>query len=148
MAITITAYDNFKANVAGGTAAGGLPIDYLSDTINVALVTSVYVPNVATDAFWTTPSTNELATGNGYTTNGITLASKTVVVTAGNADYDAADVSWTFTATKTFRYAVIMKWTGTAATSPLMLYVDFGVDRTEDSQFDLRWNASGIFRFD
>jgi hypothetical protein len=148
MAITITPYDFFKANAMGGVASGGAPIDFLTDTINVPLVTNVYVPNLATHDFWDDVSANELATGNGYTTNGVTLGTKTVTVTAGNADYDAADVSWTFTATKTFRYAVVMKWTGTASTSPLMLLIDFGVDRTEDSQFDLRWNASGIFRLD
>jgi hypothetical protein len=148
MATSTTVFDNGKANLTGGVASGGTAIDWLSDTIKAALVVAAYTPNVATHDFWDDVSANELATGNGYTTGGATLASKTTVVTGGNADYDAADVVWAFTATKTFRYLVLYKDTGTAATSPLILYVDFGVDRVEDSTFTVVWNASGIFRLD
>lgn len=147
MAITITVYDFGKANLLGGDASGEAPIDFLSDTIKVSLHTSTYSPAAATDDFWNDAS-NELAAGNGYTANGEALASKTVTVAGGNADFDAADVSWTFTASKTFRYAVIYKDTGTASTSPLIAYVDFGTDRVEDSTFTIVWNASGILRLD
>jgi hypothetical protein len=148
MAVTHTFYDNGKANLTGGTAGGGTPIDWLTDTIKVALVTNAYTPNVAADDFWNDVSGSELASGNGYTTGGNALASKTTAVTGGNADYDCADPSWTFTATKTFRYAVFYKDTGTASTSPLMSYVDFGADQNEGSTFTLTINGSGLFRLD
>lgn len=147
MAISITVYDNGKANLTGGTASGGAPIDWLTDTIKCSLHTSTYTPSTANDDFFN-DATNELGSGNGYTTGGETLASKTTTVTGGNADYDCADIVWTFTASKTFRYAVVYKDTGTASTSPLILYVDFGTDRVEDSVFTLVFNASGLFRLD
>lgn len=145
MAISIQEFDAFKANAMGGVAGGGTPIDYLTDTIKCALVLAAYTPNLATHDFWD-DVTNELAAGNGYATGGATLGSKTVAVAGGNADYDAADPTWTFTADKTFRYAVIYKDTGTASTSPLMWLIDFGADRTENSVFTITFNAAGIFR--
>ena len=148
MAITMTPYDYFKANAMGGVAPSGVPIDYLSDTINAALVVNTYIPSIASHIFWNDVVANELVSGSGYTANGLSLANKAITVIGGNANYDADNLSWLFTAEKTFRYLVLMKWTGTAATSPLMCLLDFGVDRTEDSQFDVRWDSNGIFRLD
>src|SRR3954462_7564925 len=104
MAVTIAAFDNVKANLTGGTASGGAPIDWLSDTIKIALVTNTYTPNTGTHDFFD-DITNELASGNGYTTGGETLASKTCSSPSGGVvTYDCADVVWTFTASKQFRY--------------------------------------------
>jgi hypothetical protein len=142
MAVTATKYDNLADNLWGGTASGGAPIDYLTDTIKVSLHTASYTPNAATHDFYN-DVTNELGSGNGYTTGGEALASKTVGSVALGT-IDAADVTWTFTASKTFRYAVVYKDTGTASTSPLICYVDFGADITVAVPFTLQWNASGI----
>lgn len=75
---TTTIYRNLMARLF---AAG---INFPSDTINGALVTSTYVPNADTDQFWSTPVTNE-TTGAGYTANGVTLGSKTSTYTAANS---------------------------------------------------------------
>lgn len=73
------------ANAFGSVSAGNSPnIDFLSDTINVALVSSGYTPNLATDDFWNDVVANEV-TGTGYTANGATLASKTITVTGANS---------------------------------------------------------------
>ena len=125
MAITISPYHYYKANIDGGTASGGAPIDFLSDTIKAALVTTTYVPDLNTHDFWN-DVTNELASGNGYTTGGETVASKTTSAPSGGVvTRDYADITWTFTASKSFRYTVVYKDTGTASTSPLMFLIDW-----------------------
>jgi len=129
------------------TKAFNKEVDWDSDTIKVALVTSAYTPNQDTHDYWDDVVSNE-ATGTGYTAGGATLGSKTVTYTSGTnvTAFDAADVSWT-TSTITARYAVIYDDTpGTNATKPLIGYVDFGSDQSSSAgTFSIVWNASGIF---
>lgn len=124
-------------------------IDYSSDTIKVALVTNAYTPNQDTDDYWNDVNTNEVANGNGYTTGGIALANKVnsynastnIIKLSGDA------VSWS-NATITARYAVIYDDTpATAATKPLLGYVDFGADQSSSSgNFTITWDTAGIFQ--
>ena len=149
MAVTAVAYDYFKANITGGVSSGGTPIDWLSDTIKISLHTTTYSPNTATNDFYDDVN-NELASGTGYTTGGETLASKTTSTpTATVITYDCADVTWTFTgATRDFRYGVIYKSTGSAATSPLMILIDFTGSGNLTAQVGTwTWvvNSSGLF---
>lgn len=55
-------------------------INFASDTIKCAIATSAYTPNLQTHDFFD-DVTNQLANGNGYTTGGATLASKTITRT-------------------------------------------------------------------
>jgi hypothetical protein len=148
VAVTISKYDNFLATLTGGTSSGGTPIDWLSDTIKISLHTTTYTPALTTHDFYD-DITNELATGNGYTTGGDTLASKTTSSpAAGVVTYDCADNVWTFSAAKSFRYGVIRKDTGTASTSPLMFLIDFdGSANLTAAIGTWTWvvNASGLF---
>lgn len=89
-------------------------IDFLSDTIKVALIKNDYAQNLAFDEFYTTIAASVLGTPQ-------TLASKTVT----NGVFDAADV--TFAAVplgSTTEGVVIYKDTGDNATSPLLAYID------------------------
>lgn len=121
-------------------------IDYDSDTIKVTLHTSTYTPNQDTHAY-VSDLTNEVANGNGYTTGGITLTTKVINYTGATnvIMLDGDDALWT-SSTITARYAVISDRTpGTAATQPLLGYVDFGADKASDAgDFRITWNASGI----
>lgn len=122
-------------------------IDLDTDTIKVALVTSSYTPNIDTDEFYS-DITNEVANGNGYTTGGETLT--TLSVTADTTNDRAvvnADSSVWSSATFTARGAVIYKSTGTAGTSPLIAYIDFGADKSPVSgTLTIDWNdTTGIF---
>lgn len=121
---------------------GGIDLD--TDTIKVALVTSSYTPDIdAHDNF--DDITNEVS-GTGYTAGGATLGSVTVTVdnTDNEGVFDAADTSWA-SSTITARGAVIYKSTGTASTSKLICYVDFGSDVTSTSStFQITWNSEGI----
>jgi hypothetical protein len=119
-------------------------IDLDTDTIKVALVTSSYVPDQDAHDFFD-DVTNEV-TGTGYTAGGASLANK--AVTADNTDnegvFDADDVTWS-TSTITARGAVIYKSTGTASTSPLIAYIDFGADKSSSAgDFKIQWNSEGI----
>lgn len=131
-------FNNFKKLIMNG----GIDLD--TDTIKVALVTSSYTPDQDAHDFFD-DVTNEVS-GTGYTAGGATLGS--VTVTADNTDnegvFDAADTSWT-TATITARAAIIYKSTGTASTSALIAYVDFGSDKVSTAgTFTISWNSEGI----
>lgn len=73
------------ANAFGSTSAGNAPnIDFLSDNIYCALVTSSYTPDLAAHDFWNDVVANEVS-GTGYTANGALLGSKTFTLTAANS---------------------------------------------------------------
>lgn len=131
-------YNAFKKNIMNGS------IDFDTDTMKVALVTSSYTPDQDTHDMFD-DITNEVS-GTGYTAGGATLANKTV--TQDNTDnegvFDADDVTWS-SSTITARGAVLYKSTGTASTSPLICYFDFTSDKISTSgNFVISWNAEGI----
>jgi len=134
MAATITEYDHLWKLLLTGA------VDLDTDTLKVALVTSSYTPSTAHDE-WADVSANEVATGNGYTTGGATLASP--VATNSNIDY--ADVTWT-SLTKTFRYAVCYKsGSGGGLTNPLLFYILLDSTPADivstGSNYTIQWNS-------
>jgi hypothetical protein len=121
-------------------------VDFDSDTIKVALLSSSYTPNQDTQDYWDDVSSFEVS-GTGYSTGGATLANKSVSYNSSTnvTKFDADDVSWT-SSTITARYAVIYDATGTASTSALIGYVDFGSDQSSSSgTFSIVWDSAGIF---
>jgi hypothetical protein len=143
MAVTGYWYVHGISQAFGGETAGEAPlVDFLSDTIKVALTTSPYTPNQDDHDFFN-DVTNEV-TGTGYTAGGATLGSKTLANTNNVCKFDAADTSWS-TSTLTARRAVIYKDTGTASSSPLLAWVDFGADVSSSAgTFQITWDAAGI----
>lgn len=142
MAATATVYNSYKLKLGDGSninlANGG-------DTIKVALLTASYTPDIDTHDFYDDVSANEIS-GTGYTAGGFTLVSKTATsnTTADRSQFDAGDPSWTITASVSPRYAVFYKSTGTAATSPLMFYIDLGETYTiVNGTFTLTLSANG-----
>lgn len=124
---------------------------WTTDTIKVALTTSAYTPDQDAHEFFSSV-TNELSTANGYTAGGATLGTKSVTydATTNETRLIAANTVWTATSgnTITARRAVIYKSTGTATTSPLLGWVDFGADvsATGDT-FTTAWDAThGVLR--
>jgi len=116
-------------------------IDFDTNAIKVALLTSSYSPAQDTDETWAGISANEIA-GTGYTAGGATLANKTLTYTAGTnvLKVDADNVSWT-TATFVARVMVIYD----SATGYLIAYSDFAADKSvEAGTFTIEFNASGI----
>lgn len=85
-----------------------------ADTIKIALVSSAYTPNLATDQFWSTVSANLIGTAQ-------TLAG--ISITDGVFNSSAA----TFAAVasgSTVKYFAVYKDTGVAGTSPLLVLID------------------------
>lgn len=121
-------------------------IDWDSDTIKVALLSSSYTPNQDTHDYWDDVSANEV-TGTGYTAGGATLANKAASYDAGTnvVKLDADDVTWS-SSTITARYAVIYDDTpATSATKPLIGYVDFVTDQSSNNgNFTITWDSDGI----
>ena len=100
-----------------------------SDNIYIALYTSSASLAAATDGYVTS---GEVANGNGYTTGGNALASKTVEENSTSGVFDAADPEWT-SATFTARGALIYNKTlGDASSNArgAIAVLDFGGDFT------------------
>jgi hypothetical protein len=123
-------------------------VDWDTDTIKVALVSSSYTPNQDTHDYWDDVVANEV-TGTGYTAGGATLGSKTATYDGATnvVILDAADTVWA-SSTITARYAVIYDDAGaTNAQKVLVGYVDFGSDQSStNGNFTVTWDATGIVR--
>jgi hypothetical protein len=133
MAVTAYIYNSAKQNFFDGNATD---LDATS-ALKVALFTSTYTPAL-TDTLYSGLS-GEVANGNGYTTGGATVTGGAFSGTTTKV-FDATDTSWTFTASKIARYAVLYD----ASTSKVIMYLDFGSDQTSSNLFTIQWNASGI----
>lgn len=139
MATTITAYNQLSELVAN--------YDLDAQTVNLALVTSSYTPDAAHDE-WADASANEVATGDGYTTGGATLASLAYTRSGATTTLDANDVTWS-ALTKTFRYAVAyVSGTLGALTNPVLFFILFDATPADLTitgiDFTVSWNTSGI----
>ena len=122
-------------------------VDFDSDTIKVALVSSSYTPDQDAHDYFNDVSTYEVS-GTGYTAGGNTLASKTATYDSANnvIVLDAADTTWA-SSTITARYAIVYDSTGTSSTSALIGYVDFGSDQSStNGNFTITWDSTGIVR--
>ena len=100
-----------------------------SNDIYIALYLNSATLNAATDGYITS---GEVANGNGYTTGGVALASKTVEENSTSGVFDAADPEWT-SATFTARGALIYNKTlGDASSNArgAIAVLDFGGDFT------------------
>jgi hypothetical protein len=136
-------YNGYKLAVAANS------INLVSDTIKVLLVTASYTPDQDTHVNLS-DVTNEVASGGGYTTGGITLTGKAVSVDLVNnrAKFIADAATWS-AATLTARGAILYKDTGVAGTSTLITYKDFGSDKTASGgNFTIDWDTTGIIRFE
>ena len=146
MAFTLNWYGAGATGLVSATAARR--VDWVTDTIKVALTTSSYTPDQDAHDFFN-DVTNELPATGGYTAGGATLGTK--VLTYDNASntvrLDAANAEWT-SATFTARRCVVYKDTGVASTSPLLGYGDFGADTSvTNGTFTIEWDATdGVLR--
>jgi hypothetical protein len=145
MPATLTFYQSFREYIADGT------IDLDTDTFVVRLHTSSYTPDFATHTV-AANLTNELATANGYTSGGATLASVTWNRSGGTVTWDAADTTWTASGGSIVaRRATIAKnGTANAIVNPLVCAIllddaPADVTATAGNELRLQWNASGIF---
>ena len=122
MAAAGTPYNLWRKSVLDGSAHN------VSDTFKMLLLSSAYSPNYDTHQYLSDVVANELATANGYTAGGVTLASPTWTLvgsgSSGKYVFKTASAAWTASGGSiTARWAVIAKWTGANNTSPLVCLV-------------------------
>jgi hypothetical protein len=103
-------------------------VDFLVDTIKIALYDNTATLNASTTAY---TATGEVVT-TGYTATGNTLTPSVTLGTDGIAYVDFADTSWT--AAITARGALIYKDGGTA-----ICVLDFGSDKTSVTTFTVQF---------
>lgn len=132
-----------------GVLNGTFSTDWDTDVIRVALFASSassYVRNSSGYTYWSQISSGEI-TGLGYTASGQTASGLAISFNGFNptrVKLTASYTSWA-NSTITARYAVLFKWTGNAATSPLICWIDLGSDKSSNNgTFELQWNSSGI----
>ena len=127
---------------------GGIDPD--TDTIKASFLLATYTPDVdAHDAF-DDISAHEVPATGGYSAGGVALASKTVTQdnTNNRAVFDAVDILIASSTISSVRYVALYKDTGTPATSYLICYIDLLVAKsTAGDDFEIEWNASGIFYY-
>ncbi len=152
---TLALFDEFAESVGDGR------IDLDTDTFKIAFVTLQVggTPSIAkTDAVpcWgaggtTNLDTSEVAAGGGYTAEGEALTSVTWSQTSGVATFDAADVTWTSSASgdpATIKTAVI--YSDTAANKDCVGFIDMTADGTTaisllSGDITVAFGAGGIF---
>ena len=93
------------------------------DTIKASLLDSGYTPNKVTDVSFSVIDADELATANGYTAGGLTIAT-TWITTASILTFDTIDLVWNATgAGITCRWAVCYNFSAAGAVNDLIGYI-------------------------
>lgn len=144
MAITVKQFGKGLQAVLAGS------VDLNSDTFKLTLHTNAWTPNQDTNDFYD-DATNELATANGYTAGGVTLATPTLSYDSATQQvrWDVDDPSWTFTAAQTWRYAAIRKARGGAASADeLIAYLDWATDQTVNGPYSIQIDPAGLLYWD
>lgn len=116
-------------------------VDYDTNVIKCAMLTSTYVPAQDTDETWAGISANEVA-GAGYVAGGVTLTTKALNYTAGTnvLAFDCDDPQWNPSTIANARIAVIYDSTA----GYLLAYNDFGANKSsDDDNFQIVLDASG-----
>lgn len=144
MAVTNKLYGQVGIRLGKGEiawkASGG-------DTIKCALVTSSYTFDQDAHDYFDDVSAYEVS-GTGYIAGGaaVTLSDPTYDAATNEVRFDCSDVLWP-NSTITARGAVFYKDTGTASSSPLICFVDFGENlSTSNTEFKITIGADGLFK--
>lgn len=109
-------------------------IDFSADVFQIILMESGFVFNIDDDEDYADVSGEELPTGNGYTAGGNVLAG--VAVTEDDVD-DRTEVTWNATSWTAAGGSIgpaagAIIYDQTAANDPLVGYIDFGGDYTQE----------------
>jgi hypothetical protein len=148
MAITVTMYGLTVEKIAEQV---GADVNFLTGVVQLSLHTDVTTPDRDVHNFFDDMSTNELASGSGYTTLGETAGTKTITYdsTSDQVRWDLADITWTFTAAKTWRYGVVwINTAGASSTDPLYGLLTWDSNQTVSTAYTLVFDTAGLFFID
>ena len=144
MAVTVAFFGLTVEKIA---EQAGNDVNFLTGTVKSSLHTNTWTPDRDTHDFFD-DATNELA-GNGYAQQ--TLASKTITYDSASDQirWDAADVTFPFNASSTWRYGVLwIDTAGAASTDPLYALLTWDADQSVSTPYTLTWDAAGILYID
>lgn len=134
-------HHNFMLEQLNGTNA----IDFDTDDIRIVLIDSTTAPVPATHDFLNDLNANEVS-GSNYTTNGSTVGSMSVALNTGVVTVDGDTVTFAQHASgfNDARYALLVMWSGTASTSPIIASLDLVSDKGNvDSDFIVGPTSAG-----
>lgn len=127
-------YPKWKEQLLQFTANNNLS----AGTVKVALIDTGTYTYSSANQFWSSASAASVGTPQ-------TLGSKTFT----NGTFDATDATFTAVTGSSVEALIIYIDTGTAATSPLVAYIDTSVAglpvTPNGGDITITWNASGIF---
>lgn len=106
------------------TDFGMATVDWVADSLQMALVSSTYVPSQTSHTVWADVSANEIAAGNGYTAGGTTVVG-TVTRVGATTTFGLTDAVWIASGGNipNFRYVVAYAAiTRDGLTNPLLFY--------------------------
>lgn len=147
MAITVTW---FPLTLEKMIEQVGADVNLLTGTVKLSLHTATWTPDRDANDFFN-DATNELSAGTGYNAGGETLASKTITYDSASDQvrFDFADVTWSFTASKTWRYGVVyIDTAGASSTDPLVALLTWDSDQTVSTTYTLTIDAAGLLYID
>ena len=131
------------------SATAGRRVDWVGHDIKVALTTSSHTIDKDAHDFFN-DITNEI-TGTGYTAGGVTLGSKTLTYDTATDEVraDAADAQWTSSSFTAAQAHVYCSTPGSAATNPLLGYIDFGGnEQVTSGTFTIQFASTGVLVLD
>ena len=127
-------YPKWKEQLLQFTANNNLS----AGTVKVALIDTGTYTYSSSDQFWSSASAAAVGTPQ-------TIGSKTFT----NGVFDGADVTFPSVTGASVEALILYIDTGSAATSPLVAYIDTSVTglpvTPNGGNIDVQWNASGIF---
>lgn len=125
-------------------------VDLETADLFLSLHTSSYTPDLDAHDF-ANDLTNELSNASGYTTGGVQIGAQTLSYDAASDQvrFDIDDPSWTFTATRTWRYGVLRNTRGGASSADeVIALLDWGSDQTVSTPYTLTIDAAGLLYLD
>jgi hypothetical protein len=125
-------------------------IDLDADTFKQMLTLSTWTPNQDTNDF-RDDVTNELTADSGYAAGGVTLAGISVTYDSASDQvrFDCNDITYPFSASKTFRRAAGYKSRGGAATADELLWsMEWDSDQTLSTPYTLTTDPAGLLFWD
>ncbi len=138
-------FDDFKTN----SLMGGVdPIDFNADAIKVALFNATAAPNADTMTFLDDLVGSNEMTETNYTAGGELIGTLDVSESGGVVTFNGDDVSWAQSGTgfPDARFAILYFDTGNELTSPMVAFMDMGVDKSNiNGILTLEFAGTGLF---
>lgn len=133
----------------------GDAVDLLAANIRAALMKVSYSPDIDSHDHWDdsgVSSAEIVATGYVADGDGRNLATKTMTRVDANdrIQFDADNLTFPSiggAVNDIFDTILLMKWTGTPSTSPMLAYMEVASTATVGGDVTLTWDADGILHF-